>query len=124
MKAIEKLELDYRSKHLGRSLILRADCFDWFRRIPQNSIHAVVTDPPYGVKEYALEQLVKRKNNDGGIWRFPPSFDGHKRAPLPRFTALSQKEREILRRFFVDWARLVVDVLRPGGHVFISIYLV
>lgn len=120
MKAIEKLELDYRTERVGRSLILQADCFDWFRRIPKNSIHAIVTDPPYGVKEYDLEQLEKRKNNDGGIWRFPPSFDGHKRAPLPRFTALSQKEREILRRFFVEWARLVVNVLRPGGHVFIS----
>ena len=120
MKAIEKLELDYRSERVGRSLILQADCFDWFRRIPKNSIHAIVTDPPYGVKEYDLEQLVKRKNNDGGIWRFPPSFDGHKRAPLPRFTALSQKEREILRRFFVEWAQLVVNVLRPGGHVFIA----
>ena len=120
MKAIEKLELDYRSERVGRSLILRADCFDWFRRIPQNSIHAVVTDPPYGVKEYDLEQLQKRKNNNGGIWRLPPSFDGHKRAPLPRFTALSQREREILRRFFGEWARLVVNVLRPGGHVFIA----
>lgn len=71
MKAIEKLELDYRTERVGRSLILQADCFDWFRRIPKNSIHAIVTDPPYGVKEYDLEQLEKRKNNDGvsGVFR-------------------------------------------------------
>lgn len=56
----------------------------------------------------------------GGIWRIPPAFDGHTRALLPRFTALNDKEREILRRFFVEWARLVRCVLRPGGHVFIA----
>lgn len=120
MKAIEKLGLDYRSEIIGQSLILQTDCFEWFSRIPENSIHAVVTDPPYGVKEYDLQQLKKRESNNGGIWRIPPSFDGHKRAPLPRFTALNQKEREILRRFFIEWARLVVNTLRPGGHVFIA----
>ena len=120
MKAIEKLGLDYRSEIIGQSLILQADCFEWFSRIPENSIHAVVTDPPYGVKEYDLQQLKKRESNNGGIWRIPPSFDGHKRAPLPRFTALNQKEREILRQFFVEWARLVVNTLRPGGHVFLA----
>ena len=106
MKAIKKLGLDYRSEIIGQSLILQADCFEWFSRIPENSIHAVVTDPPYGVKEYDLQQLKKRESNNGGIWRIPPSFDGHKRAPLPRFTALNQKEREILRRFFIEWAQL------------------
>jgi len=51
---------------------------------------------------------------------FPPSFDGHTRAPLPRFTALDAEERKRVRQFFVDWARLTVRALRPGGHVFIA----
>jgi site-specific DNA-methyltransferase (adenine-specific) len=89
-------------------------------RIPENSIHAIVTDPPYGVKEYDFDQLEKRTNGKGGIWRIPPSFDGHVRAPLPRFTALNEKERATLRRFFVEWAKLAKRVLRPGGHVFIA----
>jgi site-specific DNA-methyltransferase (adenine-specific) len=112
--------LDYRAEVIGSSLILHADCFDWLKRIPENSIHAIVTDPPYGVKEYEFEQIEKRKNGNGGIWRIPPSFDGHHRQPLPRFTALTQKERESLRAFFVEWATLAVRALRPGGHVFIA----
>ncbi len=116
----EHLALDYEHFSVGRSLIVHADCFEWLSRVPANSIHALVTDPPYGVKEYDLDQLEKRSNGNGGIWRIPPSFDGHERAPLPRFTALNDKQREHLRRFFVEWAKVALHALRPGGHVFVA----
>lgn len=119
-KQESRLTLDYRSELIKHSYILHADCFEWLSRIPENSIHAVVTDPPYGVKEYNLDQLEKRATGNGGIWRIPPSFDGHTRSPLPRFTALNQKEREAVRKFFVEWANLVTNALRPGGHVFLA----
>ncbi len=57
---------------------------------------------------------------ESGIWRIPPSFDGHTRAPLPRFTALDSRERKRLREFFVEWAQLASRALRPGAHVFIA----
>src|SRR5947209_10208855 len=115
---ITQLALDYRSEIIGQSRIVLADCFEWLSRIPQNSIHAIVTDPPYGVKEYEFDQIEKRSNGNGGIWRIPPSFDGSMRSPLPRFTALDQKERKILQGFFTRWAEVVIHALRPGGHVF------
>lgn len=111
---------DCQTERIGQSRIIHADCFDWLSKAPDNSIHAIVTDPPYGVKEYDDVELHKRNNGKGGIWRIPPSFDGHVRSPLPRFTALNKKEREILRSFFTEWAKLVTRVLRPGGHVFIA----
>ncbi|MEK7409121.1 MAG: DNA methyltransferase [Acidobacteriota bacterium] len=117
---VERLALDYQHFRVGRSLILHADCFEWLCRIPENSIHAIVTDPPYGVKEYDSAQLEKRSNGNGGIWRIPPSFDGHVRAPLPRFTALNAKERETLRRFFLEWGNVALHALRPGGHIFLA----
>ena len=116
----EEFQLDYESAVIGHSLILHADCFEWLGRISENSLHAIVTDPPYGVKEYNFDQIEKRANGNGGMWRIPPSFDGHTRAPLPRFTALNQKERDTLNRFFTEWSKLVVRALRPGGHVFIA----
>src|SRR5437868_14168573 len=118
--AIQSLALDFEHIQIGRSLLVHADCLDWLRRIPENSIHAVVTDPPYGVKEYDLDQLEKRANGKGGVWRIPPSFDGHTRAPLPRFTALDAEDRERMHRFFAEWAKLLVRTLRPGAHVFIA----
>ena len=112
--------LDYDCAHVGRSWICHADCIEWLSRLPENSLHAIVTDPPYGVKEFDVDQLKKRDAGRGGIWRIPPSYDGHPRAPLPRFTALDAEERDRLRSFFADWARLTVHTLRPGAHVFIA----
>jgi site-specific DNA-methyltransferase (adenine-specific) len=101
------------SLHLG-------DCFAWMDSRPKDSIHAIVTDPPYGLKEYTPEEKEKLRNGHGGVWRIPPSFDGCKRSPLPRFTVLNEKDRERLRSFFLEFARRAIRVLVPGGHVFIA----
>jgi site-specific DNA-methyltransferase (adenine-specific) len=114
------LAFDYEVERIGNSQIMHADCFEWLGKVPENTLHAVVTDPPYGVKEYDFDQLEKRANGNGGVWRIPPSFDGHVRAPLPRFTALDQAERTRLQRFFREWGRLARHALRPGGHVLIA----
>jgi site-specific DNA-methyltransferase (adenine-specific) len=125
-KVVEKIDsftpfrLDYSSQDIGRSLIVHADCFEWLAKTPSESIHAIVTDPPYGVKEFDADQLEKRANGNGGIWRIPPSFDGNLRSPLPRFTALNQKERNNLYKFFSEWTRIALHALRPGAHVFIA----
>ena len=106
------------SKSLHR--IFRTDAFDWLQAAPMNSIHAIVTDPPYGLVEYSEKELTKLKNGKGGIWRIPPSFDGNKRMPLPRFTVLTEKDQKSLRDFFHSFAFLAKCVLVPGGHVFIA----
>ena len=120
LRQLSNFGFDYEHKKIDRSLIIHADCLEWLGRVPENTIHGIVTDPPYGVKEYQFDQLEKRANGNGGIWRIPPSFDGSTRQPLPRFTALNQKERDQLTRFFTEWARVAVHALRPGGHVFIA----
>lgn len=110
----------FESYTLEKALVIHADCFEWMKLIPESSIHAVVTDPPYGVKEYEPDQLEKRTNGNGGVWRIPPSFDGHVRSPLPRFTALNNGERKQMRVHFSEWAKLVLRVIRPGGHIFVA----
>jgi site-specific DNA-methyltransferase (adenine-specific) len=119
LDSVAVLALDYPSTEVGRSRIVHADCFEWLGRIPQESLHAIVTDPPYGVKEYELDQIEKRTAGKGGIWRIPPSFDGNTRSPLPRFTALNPKEREALREFFVLWARALLCLLCVPAHMFL-----
>ncbi len=104
----------------GLYAIYHCDAFEWLASAAPNSIHAVVTDPPYGLVEYSSEQLAKRKNGRGGVWRIPPSFDGCERSPLPRFTVLGDTERENLRDFFSRLAAPLIDALVPGAHVFIA----
>ena len=117
---LDSLRLNYPAETIGNSLIVHADCFAWLKQLPENTLHAIVTDPPYGVKEYEPEQITKRKNGNGGVWRIPPAFDGSVRAPLPRFTALNEKERATLVRVFQEWGTLALEALRPGGHVLIA----
>ena len=96
------------------------DCRAWLREAEPNSVHAVVTDPPYGLHEYQPEQVAKLRKGRGGVWRLPPSFDGAERRPLPRFTVNSAGDRANLKTFFLEWARLMLPIIRPGGHVFIA----
>jgi site-specific DNA-methyltransferase (adenine-specific) len=112
--------LDYQTERYENALLVHADCFDWLSRIPDNSIDAVVTDPPYGVKEYEVKEIEQMLNGGPGIWRIPPSFDGNVRAPLPRFTALEKEERDTLVTFFRDWSKALLPKLKPGAHVFVA----
>jgi site-specific DNA-methyltransferase (adenine-specific) len=105
---------------LGQVELFHADCIEWLRRQPERSIHGVVTDPPYGLVEYTAKEKAKLRAGRGGVWRIPPSFDGHQRSPLPRFTVLTQPELEGLRAFFRTWATALLPVLVPGAHLMVA----
>ncbi len=109
-----------RGRHNHLYEIFQADAFDWLAEAHDNSIHAVVTDPPYGLLEYTDKELTKLKNGQGGVWRIPPRLNGYKRRPLPRFTVLTDADREKLREFFSKLASSLIRVLVPGAHVFIA----
>ena len=100
--------------------LYRANCMDWLKERPANSLHAVVTDPPYGFVEYTPKEQAKLRAGHGGVWRIPPSFDGHRRAPLPRFTTLTQRDIQVMSEFFERWASALGRVLVPGAHVLIA----
>jgi len=91
----------------------------WQQRQP-DSIQAIVTDPPYGLKEYSEVEKQKLRAGRGGVWRIPPSFDGCKRSPVPRFTVLDQAELSAVRAFFARFAVAAMRLLVPGGHIFIA----
>jgi site-specific DNA-methyltransferase (adenine-specific) len=104
----------------GRSTLFQNDCLDWLERREERSIHAVVTDPPYGLVEYSHAEQSKLRRGVGGVWRIPPSFDGCKRSPLPRFTTLTATQLCELVEFFQNWGRSLRRVLVPGAHVFVA----
>ena len=104
----------------GNATLIHGDCFQWLATAQTNSIEAVVTDPPYGLVEYSEIEQNKLRAGRGGVWRIPPSFDGNKRSPLPRFTVLSRDDITELERFFFSWARLLFPVLVPGAHVIVA----
>lgn len=109
-----------RSFRHGSATLHLNDCIAWLGTQPSNSIHAVVTDPPYGLLEYTALEQSKLREGKGGVWRIPPSFDGSQRAPLPRFTILKPSELLELERFFLAWGRDLIRVLVPGANVIVA----
>lgn len=105
---------------IGQARLYQADCFHWMGSQKPRSIHAVVTDPPYGLVEYSAKETRKLRSGNGGVWRIPPSFDGHQRAPLPRFTTLSDAERLALHAFFLKFGSQISEIAVPGANVLIA----
>lgn len=112
---------DQRREHFStRTTYILGDTINWISDLPPNSIHAIVTDPPYGMVEYNEKNHSKLRAGRGGVWRIPPSFDGAKRHPLPRFTVLTPDEIIQLHSFFSAVAFGMLRALVPGGHLFIA----
>lgn len=109
-----------RSFQFGKARLIGGDCLSWFERQPANSLHGVVTDPPYGLLEYSDLEQEKLRSGRGGVWRIPPSFDGAKRAPLPRFTVLKPTDLDALEQFFTAWATRLLPILVPGANVVVA----
>ncbi len=97
-----------------------ADCIPWLAEQPDNSFHAVVTDPPYGMLEYTPTQIRKLRAGKGGVWRIPTAIGGHKRSPVPRFTVLADRDIAAMYEFFHEWGTGLFPKLVPGTHVFIA----
>ncbi|MEX2273047.1 MAG: DNA methyltransferase [Vicinamibacterales bacterium] len=106
--------------HQDRASLWQANCLTWLAAQAPCTIHGVVTDPPYGLVEYTEKEQEKLRRGQGGVWRIPPSFDGHMRAPLPRFTTLSNKDLVRLEAFFGEWSQLLMKVLVPGAHLAVA----
>jgi 16S rRNA G966 N2-methylase RsmD len=97
-----------------------ANCFEWLKDQPSHSFHGVCTDPPFGIVEFLPHEIEKLRVGKGGVWRLPPTIGGSQRAPLPRFTTLSDAEREHVRVYFRDLGKALFHTLIPGAHVFIA----
>lgn len=105
---------------VGRAALFFADAFEWLTTREPESVHAIVTDPPYGVREYEGAEQAKRRAGKGGVWRIPPTLDGVRRRPLPRFTTMTEQDLLRLGDFFDRFAVLALRAAVPGAHAFIA----
>ena len=105
---------------LAGAQLIHADCLPWLRTQPSDSVHAVITDPPYGLREYSAKETAKLRSGRGGVWRIPPTLDGCRRMPLPRFTCFTAAQLQDMQVFFSAWAKQICRVLVPGGHLMVA----
>lgn len=104
----------------AETALVIANALEWLAATPKDTLHGIVTDPPYGLIEYEEKDHAKLRTGRGGVWRLPPSFDGAERSPLPRFTVLTGDDRARLDKFFAQFARAALRALVPGAHLIIA----
>ena len=113
-------KIEFLSAAEGKAQIVSTDCFDWLtqRKVSINSRRS--HRPPYGLVEYTEKEQTKLRIGRGGVWRIPPSYDGHKRAPLPRFTVLDDDDRKELYSFFKRLGESLIRVAVPGANIIVA----
>ncbi|MEX3764410.1 site-specific DNA-methyltransferase [Paraburkholderia phenoliruptrix] len=104
--------------HLG-------DCIEVMRSLPDSSIDAVVTDPPYGIRFMGKAwdgsdieaRHLKRKENESHSPGAGPN-GGHKSiaAEAGKYDLAPQAMRAF-QEFSREWALEAFRVLKPGGHL-------
>lgn len=88
--------------------LILGDCIDAMKAMPDNSIDAVVTDPPYGLgfmgKEWdSYDPTVNSGSFKVGTGTHP---QGYVAIDKPAF-----------QQFSFQWATEVIRILKPGGHL-------
>lgn len=102
------------------------DCLDVLRELPDASIDAVVTDPPYGLefmgKDWDKFDRAWRADSPEVTKKFTDSGGGGRRSTSPvenrpRFSVMDQTDRLTFQAWCETWARECLRVLKPGGHL-------
>jgi DNA modification methylase len=93
----------------GRVTLMPGDCMEVVRTLADNSIDAVVTDPPY-----ALVSIVKRFGADGAAPCKPGKTGAYQRASAG---FMGKKWDTGETAFAIEFWAEILRVLKPGGHV-------
>jgi site-specific DNA-methyltransferase (adenine-specific) len=103
------------------------DCIEVLKTIPDNSIDAIITDPPYGIgfmnKEWdnpqKHQELIEREKNRSEE-RYEegksPVKGGFSKGVQPGLPIGGAKEGRWFQEWCELWARECFRVLKPGGH--------
>lgn len=97
------------------SQLLLGDCVEVLRSLPEDSVDAVVTDPPYGLEfmDKAWDRLVVEDPVTLGGFQDPGGGNAFTRARIRYGTS----EPAQAQAWHERWAREAFRVLKPGGHL-------
>ena len=102
---------------LETNKIYQGDCIEEMKKLPDNSVDAIITDPPYGLEFMGKEwdKFKEGKNIAGGTTGIDTPFGRSK--PLNSVYQYGLEEKNQLQKFCFDWAKECLRVLKPGGFL-------
>lgn len=99
--------------------VLHGDCLDELRSLPDASVHAVVTDPPYGIAFMGKQwdqpgEFGSTSRAGGGLNKKRGSKDDALEAGKYDLSPTAMRN---FQRWVEAWAAECLRVLKPGGHL-------
>jgi DNA methylase len=101
--------------------VICGDARQILKRLPDNSIDSVVTDPPYGLRFMARswDRFKSHSNSSQSGYEANGQYNNQVGAieADPRTVASSSSGPQTFQEWCQAWAREVLRVLKPGGHL-------
>lgn len=97
--------------------IILGNCIEELKKLDENSVDAIITDPPYGLEFMGKEwdKFKEGKNIAGGTTGIDTPFGRSK--PLNSVYQYGLEEKNQLQKFCFDWAKECLRVLKYGGYL-------
>ena len=93
--------------------VVNADCVEYLKTLPENSVDSCVCDPPYG-----LEFMGKEWDSLGDTHQpFKGELSPTSTGPASRMPVRFQGQNVSMQGWHLRWAIEVFRVLKPGGHL-------
>ena len=108
-------------------MIIRGDYIEQMKLLEENSVDAIVTDPPYGLEFMGKEWDSFKTKGQGDGWQVAgkPSmekFDGkndlHSK-PRPAFRGHTLEHWKQMQNFFYNFGIEAIRILKPGAFMLI-----
>ena len=107
--------------------IINGDCIEELKKLPENSVDAIVTDPPYGL-EFMGKEWDSFIQGGGTGWKagqmadtqsLPDNNSFKKKGfgKLPVYRGMNTQQKLNMQIFFTEWATECLRVLKPGGFL-------
>ena len=98
-------------------MIIQGDCIEEMKKLDENSVDAIITDPPYGLEFMGKDwdKFKLGKNIAGGTTGKDTPFGRSK--PFNSVYQYKLEDKYTMQHFFEVWAIECLRILKPGGFL-------
>ena len=102
-----------------KTQLIKGDCIEEMKKMPENSVDAIITDPPYGLEFMGKnwDKFKEGHNIAGGDTGKDTPYARSK--PTPAFYQLTNNEKYVMQDFFKRFGLEAIRVLKPGSFMLV-----
>lgn len=110
-----------------KTKIITGDCIEVMKTLPENSVDAIITDPPYGL-EFMGKDWDKFDNPQGNLWRknkeedFVRLKNPNSESSRGGYAGMLNNPNKYMagipfQTFTYNWSKEALRILKPGGYL-------